>query len=239
MDEQLEATTDNQATDSAPVAEQSSETGNEQQAPAVGEQTPTVKTEPLKPAFDYERAYKELHGGFTKATQRVSTIEKEFAKYREMIEAANYKPLSAEEIEKRVVGYDKQFSSLGEKLMAYEIKDALRDRRGDSELYPNFRQLEPVMKEIADSANCPIDINNQPIEVVLDALYKLAREQNSSAAVSQAKELGRKEAEVSLAKEAKSAVAGGGKSGNAPFNPKDASAEQMRKYFVEKGMSEF
>lgn len=105
-------------------------------------------------------------------------------------------------------------------------------RRTDKEGYPDFAKLEPEMQKIVDSPNCPIDVN-QPIADVYDALYNLAKAQQSDKAIAQAVDFGRKQAEGSLAKEAATAVAGGGKTG-AVTNPAEIKdTKQLRKYFVD------
>jgi hypothetical protein len=104
-------------------------------------------------------------------------------------------------------------------------------RRQDAENYPDFKQLEPVMQEIADSENCPIDWG-QPTAVIYDTLYKLARSRSSEDAVKAAEEFGRKTAEHQLGKEAATAVPGGGKAG-APLDPsKIKDISKLREYFV-------
>lgn len=110
-------------------------------------------------------------------------------------------------------------------------------RKLDSKNYPDFAELESVMQEIADSENCPIDWN-QPIGVVYDALYKLARTRSSENAVKAAEEFGKKSADDAARKEAATAVPGGGKGGAPAIDPKNMSAEQLRQYFIQQGMVE-
>lgn len=94
----------------------------------------------------------------------------------------------------------------------YEI----RLRRLDKERYPDFEKLEPLMNELAESDNSPINWN-RPINECLDTLYTLVRERYSEKAVQEAVKLGAKSAEERLAKESRSTVAGSGKSvGNVP-----------------------
>lgn len=105
-------------------------------------------------------------------------------------------------------------------------------RRQDAQNYPDFAALEPVMQEIADDPEAPIDWT-KPIPEIYDALYKLARDSNSEKAVQQAHTMGRQEAEAALAKEAATAVAGGGKApGTTVPDMKTMSAAEMRKMFI-------
>jgi hypothetical protein len=108
-------------------------------------------------------------------------------------------------------------------------------RRLDTKTFPDFEQLEPLMQELADSEDCPIDFN-QPIGVVYDALYKLARSKSSEEAVKAAEEFGRKQADEAARKEAVTAVPGGGKGGTPTTDPKSMSAAQLRQYFIQQGM---
>jgi len=112
-------------------------------------------------------------------------------------------------------------------------------RRMDTANYPDFAALEPKMQEIADSENCPIDWK-QPISVIYDTLYKLAREGNSESAVAAAEQFGRRTAERTLGKEAQAAVPTGGK-GASTVNPKEIKdLAQLRQYFVSQvGESEY
>lgn len=110
-------------------------------------------------------------------------------------------------------------------------------RKLDKENYPDFDQLEPLMQELAEDETVPIDFN-QPVAVVLDALYKLARSRSSDNAVKAAEELGRKQADAEARKEAATAVPGGGKGGAPAIDPKNMSADQLRQFFINQGMVE-
>jgi hypothetical protein len=110
-------------------------------------------------------------------------------------------------------------------------------RKLDTKTYPDFAELETVMQEIADSEDCPIDWN-QPIGVVYDALYKLARSRSSESAVKAAEEFGRKQAEEAARKEAATAVPGSGKGGSVTADPRKMTAAQLRQHFISQGMVE-
>lgn len=126
------------------------------------------------------------------------------------------------------------------KALALEIRLEKMSRRMDVTNYPDWDKLEPVMNEIADPDNndpTPIDWN-QPIGLVYDALYKLARSRSSEDAVRAAEQFGKAQAEKQLGKEAATAVPGGGKGGSVTTDPRSMTAPQLRQYFISQGMVE-
>lgn len=130
-----------------------------------------------------------------------------------------------------------QYVEQANKALLLEEKLEKMSRRMDKTNYPDFEQLEPIMAEIADPSNedCPIDFN-QPVGVIYDALYKLARSRSSETAVLAANEAGRREAEATIRKEAASAVPGGGKGVSTTPDLKGMSAAQLRQHFINLGM---
>lgn len=96
-----------------------------------------------------------------------------------------------------------------ENIRDYEIQ-FLR-RSVDTEKYPGFAGLEDKMNEEASKPDCPINLQG-PIGGVLDGLYKLVKDSSSDNAVKKAKAQGAEEERKRLAKEAKTAVAGSGRS---------------------------
>jgi hypothetical protein len=118
-----------------------------------------------------------------------------------------------------------------------ETKLEKLQRTLDTKNYPDFAALEPVMQEIADDPNTPIDWN-QPIGAVYDALYKLARNRSSESAVKAAEEFGKKQAEEAARKEAATAVPGSGKGGSVTADPRKMTAAQLRQHFISQGMVE-
>lgn len=96
-----------------------------------------------------------------------------------------------------------------ENIRDYEIQ-FLR-RSVDTEKYPGFAALENKMNEAASKSDCPINLQGD-IGGVLDGLYKLTKDSSSDNAVKKAKAIGAEEERKKLAKEAKTAVAGSGRS---------------------------
>lgn len=132
------------------------------------------------------------------------------------------------------------YTEQANKALGLEIKFEKMSRRMDSKNYPDWDKLEPIMNEIADPDNnepTPIDWN-QPIGLVYDALYKLARSRSSEDAVKAAEQFGKAQAEKQLGKEAATAVPGGGKGGSVTTDPRNMTAPQLRQYFISQGMVE-
>jgi hypothetical protein len=144
-------------------------------------------------------------------------------------------------VQKQVAAQTKQLQDAyveqANNALLLEAKLEKLHRRLDTKTYPDFSELETVMQEIADSEDCPIDWN-QPIGVVYDALYKLARSRSSENAVKAAEEFGAKQAEEAARKEAATAVPGSGKGGAPVTDPKNMTAAQLREHFIRQGMVE-
>lgn len=212
-------------------------TGVEQNVQKSTNSTTDKTTQPAQPVFDVQKSYDELRKEFTRRTQheaemvrKLQSIEEYNQRLAEQLAKATEKPFNIEQFKRdwETHGPKALDDYFGNKLKALEEKYTrqlndermartqvnaqleLYARRGDSENYPDFEKLEEKMTAIANDPSCPVDLT-KPIAQVLDALYKLAREQNSSEAVKMAESLGRKKAEAQLAKEAKTSVAGGGK----------------------------
>lgn len=224
-------------------------------------QPPTTSAAPGKSEFDVQKSYAELRREFTKRTQhekelmtRLAAMEESFQKQAELLARATEEPFNPDTfkqtwetqgpkaldpyIQKREQAlqskYDKQLADMQTQMMQDRIQLNLALRRGDEETYPDFHALEPVMNDIAASDNCPVDLT-KPIGEVLDALYKLAREANTGDALKQAEKIGAKNKEAELAKEAQTAVAGGGKhQGVTTPDFSKMSVADMRKQFVSK-----
>jgi len=224
-------------------------------------QPPTKAPFTGKPEINYQKRYEDLHRDYTRRTQhekevmtRLQVMEESFQKQAELLAKATEEPFNPETFkqswetqgpkaldsyyQKREQAlrqeYDKRLTEQSQQSKATEIKLTLAMRRGDEESYPNFHDLEPVMNEIAASEDCPVDLS-RPIDDVLDALYKLARESHSVDAIKAAEGIGAKNKEKELAKEAATAVAGGGKhQGVTSPDFAKLSSEKMREQLVSK-----
>jgi hypothetical protein len=131
--------------------------------------------------------------------------------------------------------HNKALQERDTQINALNVKFAVMTRKADTENYPDFAKLMPVMNEIAGAENCPVDWN-QDVDVIYDTLYKLARDLKAEESVKQAHALGRKEADAQAAKEANTAVAAGGKTNTTGLDPRNMSAADLKKHFAKLGM---
>lgn len=104
---------------------------------------------------------------------------------------------------------DKQEGAKETSVLRYE--NAFMKISRDTKQYPGFEGLESKMNEIAASPDCPVNLQ-QPIPIVLKALYKLASTSSTDENLRKAKNLGAEQERIRLAKEAQTSVVGSGKS---------------------------
>lgn len=206
----------------------------------TGEPTAATTPNPVvpnQPAVNYEAKYKELQRAYTQETQRRSQVEKQWQTLESrMAEQAKHlaelrkQPYDREKFlaEFQEKGPDslrpywednlkalreENSKTIGEQ--ANEIRElktnfALDQRRHDSENYPDFRKLEPVIVELMSDPDNPVDFT-KPIGQVIDVLYQLARQSSSAEAIRQAEAQGQRTAESNLVRESRTTVTGGGK----------------------------
>lgn len=228
---------------------------NEAASPAA----PITPVQPVTPTVDYAAKYKELQRAYTQETQRRASLEKQWGGVSSKLEEqakilaelrkqpydrekflAEFqdkgpevlRPLWNEDVNAIKQEYSKQFESQSEQIRMLRNEQALDRRRYDSESYPDFKKLEPVISDMLNDPNCPVDFN-KPIGDVLDTLYSLARNNSSVEAVKAAEAAGAANAESRLVKESKATVTGGGKAASitSPDLSK-MSVDELRKYFV-------
>ena len=192
--------------------------------------------------------YSELRKEFTRRTQNESELQKKMDSLLETISKATETPINPEQfirdlqtqgpkalephfkkwVEPIKIEYDKALEEKDNHIFALQRDFTLARMRTDSSNYPDFTKLETVMKEIAEDDNCPVDFD-KPVNEIYHALYKLAKDRSAEQAVKLAHEEGKKDAELQLAKEAKTTVAGGGKTGGTTVpNWDKMSADKMR-----------
>lgn len=191
----------------------------------------------VEPEFDVRKSYEELRRDYTRQTQQRAAYEKQVAeqatKFKELEERlaeATKKPVDLEkffqdlkaqgpnailpflkpELEKFGKGYEEKLSKAAQENQALVMEVNLLNRRMDSKNYPNFTDLEPKMRELVESGKAPVDFN-KPVPEIIDALYNLVRSSNSVEAIKVAEKAAYLRAQADLAKESKTAVAGGGK----------------------------
>ncbi len=192
-----------------------------------------------KAGLDYQKSYKELQGEFTRRSQENSELRRmvdelsiSHKQLAELISKATEKPVDPEQfleefkthgpkalepyfqkhIDALKSTYDKSNAEQAQTIRNLESQVAVMAHINDAENYPDFRALLPTMQSLAEDSTCPVDFS-KPMTQVLDALYKLAMNQNGVEAIKLAEAEATKKADADLANEAKTAVAGGGKAG--------------------------
>lgn len=218
------------ASDTANDVKTESNTANNT-TPAVPEFDPRTSFESLKSQYDnINKSYSELRKEFTRRSQAESALQKQMDSLVKSFSEATKKEISPEEFMQSLQSqgikaldpikeswikpvqeeYTKALAERDSSISMLETRLEFMTREMDNVNYPDFAKLKNVMNDIANSENCPVDFS-RPAGECLDALYKLAKESSAEKAVIEAQKLGQKKAEASLAKEAKTAVAGGGK----------------------------
>lgn len=205
--------------------------------------------EALRTEFDKtSKSYKELRRESTRWSQERAELQKQLDSLGELLTKATETPVDPVQFlrdlqtqgpkalephfqkwsKPMVEKYEKAIAERDSSLFQIQRDFALERRRNDGTNYPDFKKLEDTMREIAEDEKCPVDFNQHP-DAIYDALYKLARDRNAEQAVKLAKEQGKKEKELELAKEANASIASGGKSGGSQIpNFDKMSAEKMR-----------
>lgn len=143
------------------------------------------------------------------------------------------KPLWLEDINSVKNEYSNTVKGLESQIREQRTAMAVQERRFDTENYPGFRKLEPVIGEMLNDPNCPVDFS-KPIGEVLDVLYSLARQSNSAEAIVEAEKAGAAKAEAKLVRESKTTVTGGGKAASTSKPDLQAlSTADLRKHLIE------
>lgn len=197
------------------------------------------------------KSYAELRKEFTRRTQNEAELQKKLDNLTAIISKAAevpidpeqffkdlqtqgpkaFEPLLQKERESLQSAHQQAIQALEDRVTMSEYRAEKFARLQDAENYPDYRKLEPLMKQLAEDENTPIDFDRSPSEV-LDALYKLARTLSMEDAVKAARDQAKQEAEVSLAKESATSVASGGKAG-VPTDPSKLQGADLRKWAVQ------
>jgi hypothetical protein len=184
--------------------------------------------------------YKELQRKFTEVTQDRAGMKKDFqalqdamGQLQSSVASMSKKPLPSPEqfvqdiqtngikaiqpfLEEQINpirdSHQKELATRDEKIMNLEVNMECMLRRSDGMKYPDFTKLEPEIQRMAADPSCPVDFS-KPTGEVIDTLYNLVRSKHSSDALLAAEQVGKQKAEEGLAKESKTTVAGGGKTG--------------------------
>lgn len=175
-----------------------------------------------------------LHKAFAQATKQEVSPE-EFMKSLQTQGIKAFDPLREEWTKELKTEHEKALEARDQEITSLKTNFEVMRREMDATNYPDFAKLKPIMNEIANSDNCPVDWNQEP-GVIYDTLYKLARDLKAEESVKQAHEIGRKSADAQAAKEAATAVAAGGKTNTAGLDTRNMSATDLRKHFTKLGM---
>jgi hypothetical protein len=188
--------------------------------------------EELQSKFDnLNKSYGEIRKSFTQRSQESAALQKKLDEVYDTLRKATETPIDPAQfirdlqtqgpkalqphfqkwLEPIKVDYEGRLSEANSKNLALETEVNLMRRRSDATNYPDFIKLEPVMKELSDDPNCPVNWN-MSIADCIDTLYKLAKDRSAEQAVEEARKLGKDSADSKLAREAKAGTAGGGKS---------------------------
>lgn len=197
------------------------------------------------------KSYAELRKEFTRRTQNETALQKKLDNLTAIISKAAevpvdpeqffkdlqtqgpkaFEPLFQKERETLQSAHEEKMRALEDRVTMSEYRAEKFARLQDADNYPDYRKLEPLMKQLAEDENTPIDFERSPSEV-LDALYKLARTLSAEDAIKQARFQAKQEAEVALAKESATSVASGGKAG-VPTDPSKLQGADLRKWAVQ------
>lgn len=209
----------------------------------------------VKELQNVNKSYGSLRSEFTRRTQYEAQLKQEVESLRKIFAEATKQEISPEEFKKSLEtqgikafdplrqewtkelkdGYEKELSSRDQAFAALQTDFEVMRRELDVTNYPDFAKLKETMNEIAGQENCPVDFN-QPVGVIYDTLYKLARNLKAEDSIKQAREIGRKESDAQAAKEASTAVAAGGKTNTSGIDPRNMSADALKKHFTKLGM---
>jgi hypothetical protein len=253
-----EVVTSDKATEAAPQnAASTAGQGTESKAtsnaqPQESAFDPRTNYDALKSQFEnLNKSYSELRRTYTQSSQGYSDLKKQLDGLVKAFQDASQEEVSPEEFMKALQSqgikafdplrqkwtsevreqYDKALDAIRQERLGDRVELEVMKRRYDSQRYPDFDKLLPVMQELAQDDNCPVNWN-QDVGLIYDTLYKLAKASSAENAIKEAHALGVKDAEGKVAKEAGSAVATGGKAGSVtnPADIKDVS--KLREYFV-------
>lgn len=183
---------------------------------------------------ELKRQIESLSKAFTEATKQEISPE-EFMKSLQTQGVKAFDPLREQWMKELRESHTKELETRDQQIGRLSTDLAIMQRKLDTKNYPDFEALMPAMSQLAEDPNCPVDFTAD-INVIYDALYKLARDVKAEESVKQAHALGRKEADAQSAKEASTAVAAGGKTNTAGVDLRNLSAADLKKHFAKLGM---
>ncbi len=157
-----------------------------------------------------QEAMATLQGSMSEMTKKPLPSPEEFIKAIQTDGIGAIQPYLDDKINPLVESHQKALTERDEKIMVLEANYECMSRRNSPDTHPDFAKLEPEIKQLAASQECPVDWNRSTGEVI-DTLYNLVRAKHSSDALAAATADGTKRAEERLVNEANASVTGGGK----------------------------
>ena len=163
------------------------------------------------------KTFQEALAVATKKPIDIEQFKRDFDAHGPKALESYFKEMLEAQLKAQQEQFDGRYKELSEKHTKLEgdhtglsSQYAVLVRANDDQNYPNFRELYPKMCDLAKDPNCKIDLS-QPIDKVIDDLYKQAREQSSGEAVRIAADERARKAEERIAAESRTTVATGGK----------------------------
>jgi hypothetical protein len=226
----------------------------------VEPEAPSEATEQPKDDYDYKKGYEGLRSWQTKTAQEVAELkrsvrdalnlaqqparqEKPEATVEQWQEAfdrdqlGTIKVLTERIADSKVKGLQDQVQVLGRALGSIVNKADADSFRADNTNYPGFSEMESEIKGVLQ--DFPPEIVNNPAynKKLLDFGYKAVRGMRADKIATQAREQGRKEILAKKTAKAGAHVEGSGKvTPEEPINMEDASADDLFKYGLAKGI---
>lgn len=204
-----------------------------------------------------DKSYSEIRRAYTQSSQRAAEYEKKLDQMMKMLSKATETPIDPQQFirdvqsrghepivelinrekQKLQADFEDQYGKVLKENQSYiaslEARFLKEQMRNDEANFPGFKDLEPVMADLVEDPNLPID-PNAPVNEQMKALYKLARARSADDAILKAHEEGARAKEKELAKEASTAVAGGGRTaGTTVPDWSKLSPEEHRKKLIE------
>ncbi len=180
-------------------------------------------------------AMKSLQGSMSEMAKKPLPSPEEFIKQIQTDGIGAIQPYLEDKLKPLMESHQKDIASRDEKIMVLEANQECMSRRNSPDTHPDFAKLEPEIKKLAGSSECPVDWN-RPTGEVLDTLYNLVRAKHSSDAVKAASDAGAKKEQERIVNEANAGVTGGGKANSVgtPDYSKVKDVNKLREMLIDK-----
>lgn len=174
-------------------------------------------TQDWQSAAEQKRQYEQMQKSMESMVDKLNSLNREKVDPEQFME--DLKSQGPKALDNYIKSYVDPLKEKNEKATEARKKaDNIRNyeiqflrRSVNTEKYPGFANMEDKMNELAAKPDCPVNLQGD-IGEVLDALYKLSKDSSSDNAVKKALDKGAEQERKRLAKEAKTGVAGSGRS---------------------------